>query len=448
MAAPALAAEVTDVDIQGQQFINEDCARNEYVVSGTYTGTTNDGSGFDDVRVVVWDDGVMKDSRDFEVAVGATVDVSTFLSFVGLYGSGAPGVGIQILDIDDAGSIVDGLFSQDPFFPEDVDGPCEFNVERIGGENRIETAALLAQRFITADTVVVATSERFPDALASAPLAAQESGPLLLAKPDLLPQATRGELQRLMPTTVYVMGDENAISSSVVDAIQAEVPGATITRIGGSDRYETAAMVAGMISQDSTPEAFLASGENFPDALVLSALASRSNAPLLLTKATHLPSSTAASLASFDYDTLQAAGGEGVLSEDVLDEAAAIGGATSTRYAGDDRYETSALVLAQFPAEGDVYVATGERFPDALTSVPVAGRTQAGIALSRLDAVPAPVMTEIERLIAGDSFPQITVVGDELSLSASVMAQLQALFETSEAPTSGPLTDRNIPQGD
>ncbi|MCK0112756.1 cell wall-binding repeat-containing protein [Ornithinimicrobium sp. F0845] len=433
-AVPASAVDLGDWDVTGIQFVNVDCSRNEYVVDLTLTGTTDDGGGFDKVIVSVWDDQVEKDARTLEVPVGSTVDRTAFLSFVGTYGSGAPGVGIYVYEADSAGtqgSLIDYI---DPFYPEDQEGPCDFDVERIGGPDRIATAALLAQRFIVADTVVVAKSTDYPDALTAAPLADQEAGPLLLTKPTHLPSATAAEITRLQPTTVIVVGGTASVSQDVVDDIQDLAPGATIERLYGSDRYGTAAAVAAEITQDSTQQVFLATGQGFPDALVLSALAARENAPLVLAKADSLPAATEAFLESTTYDDLYAAGGTMVLSDAVVDEAAMIGGATATRYSGADRYETAADVLAQFPAEGKVMVATGEEFADALTAVPVAGRTGAGIALSRPDSVPASVMTEIERLTDGFSYPLVSIVGGEAALSSDVYDQLLALFPVSAPP--------------
>lgn len=449
-AIPASAATLDDWDVTGIQFVNADCSRNEYVVGTTITGTNSDVGSFDKVRVEVWDDGMLMDFRVFEVPVGATVDTTTFLSFVGTYGTGVPGVGVYVREADAAGQTVSTLGSKDPFIPEDQEGPCDFNVERIGGENRIETAALLAQRFIVADTVVIAKSTDYPDALTAAPLANQEGGPLLLTQPTHLPSATAGEITRLQPANVIVVGGTTSVSQGVVNSIQALVPGATITRLGGADRYETAVAVAAEITQDSTPEVFLATGQGFPDALVLSALASRSSAPLVLGKATSLPSATRSFLETTDYDNLYAAGGTAVLSNAVVNQAAAIGGATATRYAGANRYETAAKILEQFPAEGKVMVATGQEFADALTAVPVAGRTGAGIALAQPNHVPAASMTQIERITAESPFPLITVVGGETALSATVFNELLALFPATvppatEAPTgltrNGPAED-------
>lgn len=440
-ALSASAATLDDWDVTGIQFVNEDCSRNEYVVDATFTGTTDDGGGFDKVRVEVWDDGVEKDFRVVEVPVGATVDTTSFLSFVGTYLSGAPGVGIVINDADASGEPTSSLDLLDPFFPDDQEGPCTFDVERIGGLDRVETAALLAQRFIKADTVVLVKSTDYPDALTAAPLADQLSGPMLLTGSTSLPSDTAAEITRLQPTQVVVVGGPASIDDGVLDDVAALLPaGSTVDRIGGIDRYETATLIAAEITQDSTAQMFLATGQDFPDALVLSALAARENAPLLLTRQGELPTVTEAFLTSAAYDDLYAAGGTATISDAVLTEAAGLGGATATRYAGADRYETAADILAQFPAEGRVMVATGETFPDALTAVPVAGRTGAGIALSRTDEVPANVMTEIERLTTGFSFPMISIVGGEASLSQSVYDQLLALFPGSASVPTAPST--------
>ncbi|GAA1146199.1 cell wall-binding repeat-containing protein [Ornithinicoccus hortensis] len=445
---PASAATLDDWDVTGIQFVTADCARNEYVVDATFTGTTDDGGGFDKVRVEVWDDGILKDYRVLEVPVGATVDTTAFLSFVGTYLTGAPGVGIVLADADPAGEATTWLDSLDPFFPEDEEGPCDFDVERIGGADRIGTAALLAQRFVKADTVVLARSDTFPDALTAAPLADQMAGPLLLTRTGSLPAETAAELTRLQPSQVIVIGGSAAIQDSVLAEAAALLPASsTVSRIGGADRYATSALIAQEIIQDSTPQMFLATGQDFPDALVLSALAARESAPLVLTKVDDLPDATEAFLSGASFDDLYAAGGVAVISDSVLNEAAALGGATATRYSGTDRYETAAVVLQQFPAEGKVMVATGEKFPDALTAVPVAGRTGAGIALSRHDEVPASVMTEVERLTDGFAFPLVTIVGGEAALSSDVYDQLLALFGTAAAPAAPTVgdTDGNLP---
>src|SRR5699024_526932 len=105
-------------------------------------------------------------------------------------------------------------------------------------------------------------------------------------------------------------------------------------------------------------------------------------------------------------------------------------------------------ILEQFPAEGTVLVATGQEFPDSLTAVPVAARTDAGVALTRPDSVPAGILDEIDRLISGSAFPLITIVGGEAAVHPSVQAQLEALFAGAADPAdrpAGTLTESNVP---
>lgn len=167
---PAHAAVLDDQSVEGVQFVTADRARPEYVVDATVTGTTDDVGGFDRFLVRVWDDGTIKDSRTAEVPVGATQDVTVFLSFMGLYGTGAPGVGIEILDVDGAGTELGQLSYDDPFFPDEQDGYCAFDIERIGGADRIQTAALLSsQKLDSADTAFLATSTTYPTPWCSAP---------------------------------------------------------------------------------------------------------------------------------------------------------------------------------------------------------------------------------------------------------------------------------------
>ncbi|OLT17918.1 hypothetical protein BJF80_00970 [Serinicoccus sp. CUA-874] len=64
---------------------------------------------------------------------------------------------------------------------------------------------------------------------------------------------------------------------------------APVSRIAGSDRYDSAARVAATYPA-GVRTAYLATGENFPDAIGASALAGQLDAPVLLTRSDHLPS--------------------------------------------------------------------------------------------------------------------------------------------------------------
>lgn len=121
----------------------------------------------------------------------------------------------------------------------------------------------------TADTVVLARSDAFPDALAAGPLAGYVDAPILLTPPASLDAPVRAEIQRLGAQRVYLVGGTTAMSSAVERAVSAVADPA---RLSGSNRYETAEAVNDEIAEfRDTGLAFshgaIVSGMAFPDAL-------------------------------------------------------------------------------------------------------------------------------------------------------------------------------------
>lgn len=165
---------------------------------------------------------------------------------------------------------------------------------RAYGSNRYETAESLAQGWKTGDvnTVYLASGESFADALGGGAAAAAQKGALLLTAKDTLPPATKRALQHLAPTSVVVLGGTGAISQEVADAVEAAT-NVTVQRLGGTDRYDTAAKVAnGAWGGTGAKKVFLASGTSFPDALAATPAAAINNGPVLLTKGTCTPKVT------------------------------------------------------------------------------------------------------------------------------------------------------------
>lgn len=75
----------------------------------------------------------------------------------------------------------------------------------------------------TADVVYIATATTFPDALAAAPIAGSESGPVLLVAPTSLPSSVADELRRLSPNRIVIVGGPASVSDAVVQAIMASI---------------------------------------------------------------------------------------------------------------------------------------------------------------------------------------------------------------------------------
>ncbi|GGK70153.1 cell wall-binding repeat-containing protein [Ornithinimicrobium pekingense] len=94
--------------------------------------------------------------------------------------------------------------------------------ERIFGTDRYATALAVSQRVFGTSRpgVMIASGRTFPDALAGVPGAEYTRGPIMLARPTSLPYA--GELDRLTPTTAYVLGGTGVLSIEVPKAAQRE----------------------------------------------------------------------------------------------------------------------------------------------------------------------------------------------------------------------------------
>ena len=154
------------------------------------------------------------------------------------------------------------------------------DVERIGGKDRYETSELVARKVISItgnkNTAVVASGQVFPDALTVGTFASRDGYPILLVKKDIVPSQIERVIKDLDIDKVYIAGGTDTISKRV----EAKLP-RVIERMAGRDRYETSVAVARSKFKDSK-EAFVASGQQFADALVISPVSGKYNLPTLL----------------------------------------------------------------------------------------------------------------------------------------------------------------------
>jgi hypothetical protein len=90
-------------------------------------------------------------------------------------------------------------------------------VARLSGGDRYATAAAISAATFKPGVSVayIANGGNFPDALAGAPVAGLEAGPLLLVARDAIPAATAAELSRLKPARIVILGGAGVVSDSV-----------------------------------------------------------------------------------------------------------------------------------------------------------------------------------------------------------------------------------------
>jgi len=164
------------------------------------------------------------------------------------------------------------------------------HVIRLAGADRYATsAAVSGTAFPAATAAFIALGTNFPDALVAAAAAGHLHDPVLLTRPDHVPQATLDELTRLHPSEIYVVGGTAAISAAVAHELASYAP--TVTRMAGPDRYATAVAVADQVfSAFGRP--LLAYGRDFPDALVAAAAGGHLDRPVLLVERDTIPDAT------------------------------------------------------------------------------------------------------------------------------------------------------------
>ncbi|MEE8602984.1 cell wall-binding repeat-containing protein [Euzebya tangerina] len=194
-----------------------------------------------------------------------------------------------------------------------------------------------------ADTVYLASNATFADALAAGPLLVRDGAALLLTDPAELAEPIRAELQRLDPSAVVILGGPAAVSDQVAEAAAGAVT-APITRVAGTNRYDTAAAIAREVFPGTTETVVVASGEGFADALAALPAVDVDGAAVLLTDGGRLPPETVAALQRLDPSRLLVMGGEAAIEDVTLEAIDAAVRATPLRLAGPTRYDTAAVI--------------------------------------------------------------------------------------------------------
>lgn len=192
-----------------------------------------------------------------------------------------------------------------------------------------------------------------------------------------------------------------------------------VVRIGGADRYATAAAVSARSFSPGVAVAFVATGLGFADALAAGPLAARNRGPVLLTTTSSVPGSTLTELQRLQPARIVVLGGTAVVSNAVATRLASV--APVTRVAGANRYETAARLAAAFsPGVPVAYVATGTNFPDALAGVPAAAHGKGPLLLVAPNAIPATTAAQLDRLDP----KKIVILGGTAVVSSDVEAGL------------------------
>lgn len=190
-------------------------------------------------------------------------------------------------------------------------------VDRIGGQDRYETSALIAKTIAklkgNPEKVILATGLGYADALSISPYAAKMGYPILLTATKQLPKVVAKTIEELKVQSAIVIGGVNVVAESVVKALPKDCE-----RIGGATRFESSALIAERFFPKAKV-AYLTSGENFADALVVGPIAGKLDRPVLLTGQAALPDSISKLIQKAAYEKVIIIGGENAVSKAIAD---------------------------------------------------------------------------------------------------------------------------------
>jgi len=256
---------------------------------------------------------------------------------------------------------------------------------RLAGQTRYQTSIAVAQSFNSGQVgnVVIASGNGFADALSVSVLAGKLDAPILLANQNISKsQDALDYINKHMSNgTVWIAGGTKAVDSSFETKLLSM--GNSVKRVAGYDRYETSLAI---VKEENVPvgtPVFIASGENFPDALSIASAAATRGYPIILSPKNVLLSGVENYLLEQQPSEVYIVGGPMVISQSVESNIKTIlPAATVTRIAGHDRFDTSSAAYEKFfPNPSSIYIASGMDFADALSASVLAAKNNAPIVL-------------------------------------------------------------------
>jgi len=153
------------------------------------------------------------------------------------------------------------------------------SVTRLSGSDRYYTSVEIAKRIgNTSGMLVVAPGGDYPNALSISSYAGKKQIPMILVDKSTVSESLEQYIANNSIQQTYVIGNTAEINDLVFNALPSP------TRIQGSDRYATnLAVLKAFEPEYAFDNTFLATGNNFADALAGSSYAAKLSSPIILT---------------------------------------------------------------------------------------------------------------------------------------------------------------------
>ena len=245
-------------------------------------------------------------------------------------------------------------------------------VDRISGSDRYETSFKVCEKAYKLEPdlknepkindeeryAFIATGENYPDALSVIPPSKKLRAPLLLTEKDKLNTFTKDKLISLKVKSVIIIGGYGVIGESVDKELQSM--NIEVNRIFGADRYETSLKTAEMLMDLKLKEVFVVNGENFKDAISVSSIAAKLNAPILLCSKDKIHDGIVTYLNKVQAEKVYVIGNESVISKEVFDKIP-----YGERIGSENQYDNNISIIERFKDKFDfkgLFLATGKNF--------------------------------------------------------------------------------------
>ena len=187
-----------------------------------------------------------------------------------------------------------------------------------------------------------------------------------------------------------------------------------VKELAGTNRYETAALIARETYPEGAAGAIVATGKDFPDALGAAGLAGMLDWPILLTEPGNLHQATYDAIVDLGIGEVIVVGGTGAVSDKVEQQLQGlVGGETAvTRVAGANRYKTAEAVYTEGCRRGfwgdTAIISTGKNYPDALS---ISGYAFSEVAPIFLCDPSAGLTAETKAALSDGGFSRVIIVG-------------------------------------
>lgn len=289
-----------------------------------------------------------------------------------------------------------------------VDSPSVHatTLDRMGGVDRYETAAMVARRVVSegmaGSTVLLTTGENYPDAISAGGWRGEAA--VVLTKRREIPSVSLELLTENWVRDVYVIGGPSVIDESIVERLRSL--GKSVTRLWGADRFGTSVEVSKVTNPSKSMSLiWVAPGNSFSDQLIAAAAARRSGGAFLTVPESGVLNTDT----SAEIDRLARDGAE----IRVVDHRSQllrmnVPKLKRVNFYGDI-YQITVDTQAASPS---TIVASGENWPDALGGTRLVN-TSRGMILSRRSCSPTGVSTRLQRA------ERLIVLGGQAALSSA-----------------------------